>query len=97
MKKEFGFTEGHMAGSSMGEKSEIIVPERSATTLKTPPATVATVEPRQQVLDRIEAALLRLDQGTFGRCLACGTKISMKRLDRNPAALLCQTCEPDVD
>ena len=47
---------------------------------------------RQSDLDRIDAALRRLDLGRFGHCLYCGDQISMTRLDKDPAVESCSTC-----
>ncbi len=41
---------------------------------------------------QIDAALARLDAGTYGRCLACGGPITPGRLEARPAATLCITC-----
>lgn len=43
-------------------------------------------------LDQIDAALARLDNGTYGRCLGCGDDISVGRLEARPATPLCITC-----
>jgi DnaK suppressor protein len=40
-------------------------------------------------LDDVEAALQRLDQGTYGRCEACGGPIGEERLEAMPAARFC--------
>jgi RNA polymerase-binding transcription factor DksA len=41
------------------------------------------------VLREIEAALLRIDGGTFGRCASCGNAIEPERLEYLPWATLC--------
>lgn len=41
---------------------------------------------------QIDAALARIDAGTYGYCLACGGAISPGRLEARPAATLCITC-----
>lgn len=46
----------------------------------------------QQHLDEIDAALGRLDAGSYGSCLQCGQPISDERLAALPAAPLCVTC-----
>lgn len=37
----------------------------------------------------VEAALRRVDDGTYGRCVACGRRISPDRLDALPATPYC--------
>ena len=39
------------------------------------------------------AALNRLDDGTYGLCLACGESIDANRLEAVPAAALCKSCQ----
>lgn len=41
------------------------------------------------LLGEIEAALTRIDDGTFGHCTACGRAISPERLEAVPYATLC--------
>lgn len=41
----------------------------------------------------VTAALLRMDQGTYGRCLSCHEPIPSKRLKLLPAASRCAGCQ----
>jgi DnaK suppressor protein len=41
----------------------------------------------------VEAALGRLDDGTFGRCLRCGQDIAPGRLEALPWAAYCIACQ----
>lgn len=41
---------------------------------------------------RIDAALIRIDDGSYGECLRCGKEIAEKRLEIDPAATLCVDC-----
>ncbi len=41
------------------------------------------------VLNEIDAALARLDDGTFGTCSSCGNPIGTERLEALPWATLC--------
>lgn len=41
----------------------------------------------------VEAALRRMSQGTYGRCMQCGGPIPHERLEANPAASRCQPCQ----
>jgi len=47
---------------------------------------------RQQELIRIDTALSRLDDGTYGDCVNCDEPIAEKRLAFDPSALLCIDC-----
>jgi RNA polymerase-binding transcription factor DksA len=40
-------------------------------------------------LDDVEAALERLDAGTYGTCQVCGTELADGELERQPQARLC--------
>src|SRR5215813_8655427 len=45
-------------------------------------------------LERINAALQRIDRGVYGICVRCGKEIDQRRLDAEPAALTCMECLP---
>lgn len=47
----------------------------------------------QQHLEQVEAALQRLDEGTFGDCVRCGRTIPPERLDAIPWAAHCIDCQ----
>jgi DnaK suppressor protein len=46
----------------------------------------------EQQLTLVDAALRRLDAGTFGRCLRCGMPIAPERLEALPWAEHCIDC-----
>ncbi len=43
-------------------------------------------------LDQIEAALRSIDDGGYGRCADCGTRIPPARLEAMPYATCCVQC-----
>lgn len=47
----------------------------------------------EQHLEAIDAALARLEAGTFGRCTACHREIPAERLEARPWAALCIDCQ----
>lgn len=53
---------------------------------------VAFRDGARRAIERVEAALRRLDQGTYGRCLRCGGPIEEGRLAVLPEAELCAGC-----
>jgi DnaK suppressor protein len=55
--------------------------------------TVAVEHTEWQMLNQVDAALTRLEQGSYGRCQDCGGKIPLARLDAVPYALCCVPCE----
>lgn len=47
----------------------------------------------QQTLLAIDAALRRITEGSFGKCISCGREISSNRLDALPWATKCIECK----
>lgn len=43
------------------------------------------------------AALARLDEGTYGRCLACGIEMPEERLEARPEAARCISCQHELE
>ena len=43
-------------------------------------------------LRQVEAALVRVKEGSFGACLKCGQDIAFPRLDVKPEAVVCIDC-----
>ena len=50
-------------------------------------------EREQKLLKKIDEALDRITQGTFGVCESCGGEISFKRLKARPVTTLCIECK----
>jgi RNA polymerase-binding transcription factor DksA len=55
-------------------------------------STRALVDAIRSDMVRIRRALHRLDTGTYGRCLGCGTTIPPERLDAMPEVERCTRC-----
>lgn len=51
----------------------------------------------QDLLEQVEAALLRIDGGTYGICANCGREIAVERLEALPYATLCITCQSEAE
>ena len=54
---------------------------------------LALRERNEQHLAQVEAALARLDAGTYGACAGCGRPIAPERLEAIPWAALCIDCQ----
>lgn len=54
--------------------------------------TLSAPENKEQMLEEVAAALRRIEQGTFGRCEACGAAIPRERLQAVPFTRLCIEC-----
>jgi len=52
---------------------------------------------REATLRRIESALKRIDDGGFGLCQACDEPIARKRLEFDPAVMLCIDCATSAE
>lgn len=48
-------------------------------------------------LDKIQKALERIENGTFGMCEECDEPISVKRLEARPETTLCIRCKEDQE
>ena len=48
-------------------------------------------------LEQVDAALARLDAGTFGTCIRCGRAIAAERLEALPWAAHCIDCRRELD
>ena len=48
-------------------------------------------------LDKIEKALAKIEDGSFGTCEECGEEISVKRLEARPETTLCIRCKEDQE
>lgn len=52
----------------------------------------ASERQRRADIQRIEAAVRRIEDGDFGYCVECGEEIAPKRLEVDPAAAFCINC-----
>ena len=53
----------------------------------------ALIQMKSETLNKINDALLRLEQGDYGNCFECGEEIAEKRLRALPFAVRCKECE----
>jgi DnaK suppressor protein len=54
---------------------------------------LALIQMKSETLHRVDDALTRLEQGTYGNCFDCGEEIAEKRLRALPFAVRCKDCE----
>ena len=54
--------------------------------------TLGLVENEEKLIEEINAALARIDQGVYGRCEACRQDIAKERLQAVPYARHCVRC-----
>jgi DnaK suppressor protein len=48
-------------------------------------------------MKKVDEALRRIEEGTFGLCDSCEEEIGLKRLDARPTATLCVGCKEDQE
>jgi DnaK suppressor protein len=86
MEREEAGTAGHVSGSSI--HSAEFGSDRSARDVS-----LGCMESVASVIHKIDDALERVREGTFGKCDTCGEKISKDRLSAIPYARLCFPCK----
>ena len=69
-----------------GESSEIDIQEDIE---------FALIQMKSETLNKVDAALRRLEEGTYGNCFECGDEISHARLRALPFAVRCKDCEEE--
>jgi DnaK suppressor protein len=47
----------------------------------------------ENLMEKIDASLLRLEKGTYGQCANCGANIKLERLTAKPSVSLCIDCQ----
>ena len=53
----------------------------------------ALIQMKSETLNKVDAALRRLEENTYGNCFECGDEISQARLRALPFAVRCKDCE----
>ena len=53
----------------------------------------ALIQMKSETLNKINEALRRLDDGTYGNCFECGDEVAEARLRALPFAVRCKDCE----
>lgn len=51
----------------------------------------------RKLRNKIEEALARIEDGTFGICEVCGEEIGFKRLEARPVTTLCINCKSEQE
>jgi DnaK suppressor protein len=52
---------------------------------------------KTETLKKIDQAILRLEEGTYGRCQECDIEIPAPRLRALPFAALCRDCQEEAE
>lgn len=51
----------------------------------------------RSLMDKIDLALERIDDGEFGECVVCGEDITLKRLRARPVTTMCISCKEEQE
>jgi len=51
----------------------------------------------RQLLQMVEGAIARIQEGTFGQCISCGNEINPKRLEAVPWTRYCIDCQEKME
>ena len=62
----------------------------------TGPADLEALDRAEAELEDVERALVRLDEGSYGNCEACGSPIGMERLAETPLTRRCAQHDQQV-
>lgn len=54
---------------------------------------ISATEKSMAELRAVEAALVRIEDGTYGECTDCGGQIPFERLEAYPTAVRCTACQ----
>lgn len=57
----------------------------------------ALLQMKADTLNRIDAALRRVDESSYGHCIQCGDEIAEARLRALPFAVRCKDCEEALE
>lgn len=57
----------------------------------------ASIEILQAQQERVREALARIDAGTYGRCIDCGSELPAERLEARPEAARCVNCQQRLE
>ena len=58
---------------------------------------LALMQMKSETLKKIDQAILRLEQGSYGRCQECDLEISEARVRALPFAVLCLDCQEQAE
>ena len=58
---------------------------------------LALMQMKSETLKKIDQALVRLEEGTYGHCQECDTEIPSARLRALPFAALCRDCQAETE
>ena len=80
-------------GSWGGKQNEVLDAVESSEADIQDEIEFALIQMKSETLNKINDALVRLEQGDYGNCFECGEEIAERRLRALPFAVRCKDCE----
>ncbi|MEM8954271.1 MAG: TraR/DksA family transcriptional regulator [Verrucomicrobiota bacterium] len=87
----------HDRGMGLGEMREFRDPQDQAAAIASMWVTDRIAGDEGNLVEKIDLALVRLEEGTHGVCEGCGGEIPVARLFAKPSASLCVLCQERKD
>ncbi len=81
------------AENSYGKMNEVLDSGESSEADIQEDIEFALIQMKAETLSKINEALARLDEGSYGNCFECGEEIAERRLRALPFAVRCKDCE----
>ena len=89
-------TKNAQDGRAAGEESAQDIADR-ATSSYTKEFLFTQSANDRHLLQMVEGALVRINEGTYGECISCGNEINPKRLEAVPWARHCIACQEKLE
>lgn len=86
-------TENSASKNLTEQSAPVRDPGDESVALTTADANMNELQSDTEEIRAIDAALKRMDQGVYGKCLDCGGDIPLARLDAYPTAERCTECQ----
>lgn len=90
-----------LTAENAGESSELSSldqhPADNATQLSDQDREQAVLEAVDVEREQVRAALARIEDGSYGRCVDCGEQIAEERLEARPEAARCLPCQAKLE
>ena len=85
------FKQEQKGSQTMGDEADIAVSELNLN------MDLRLHERERFLMHKIEEALRRIEDGSYGSCEECGEALDAKRLEARPVATLCIACKEDQE
>ncbi len=87
----------HGGNTGSGDDWDMRDPEERATQISSDTVDRKIADDDRNLLEKVEFALKRLDDGSYCECANCGAPIPLARLQAKPSVSLCLSCQEAKD